>query len=371
MLALLPFFACTPAPEPPDTADSGFAGCPADALTLDDERGRHVVDHVWRWDPSQLLAHDGVVFVDVPADVDSLHLTVDAGAHDATVAVHVDGALHSPAALRSRPAVSLQWPFAPGTAPPPGCWAIRPAADTASADGEAGRTVIHWRRGGAVLEHLPLVVGRSSQVTLADDAVEGLIERASTALRTEAGLRPELLAIVDLPDDDGVLLVERELQAWLRRPADLDLPDAQWVHLVPRFDNLAILGAATGVPGAVAPGTSGSGVVMAVDPFTEDGSTDLEGLAEVLGHELGHHLGLFHPTEADASAHDPLPDTPECEDADRSGRLDPEECPQMAGNLMFWLADGVPEFELTPDQIAVLRASTALQSGTAAARGSR
>ena len=51
--------------------------------------------------------------------------------------------------------------------------------------------------------------------------------------------------------------------------------------------------------------------------------------ATLIAHELGHQLGLFHTTEADGSAHDPISDTPECPaaqfDHNRDGMVDPDE----------------------------------------------
>lgn len=79
-----------------------------------------------------------------------------------------------------------------------------------------------------------------------------------------------------------------------------------------------IAGIAGGIPGPIrTQGSPRSGVAIALEilddpqvPFT---------LEQVVGHELGHYLGLFHTTENEFAqmfpgfmpAHDPLPDTPE------------------------------------------------------------
>lgn len=77
------------------------------------------------------------------------------------------------------------------------------------------------------------------------------------------------------------------------------------------FGGGTILGIAGGIPGPViVPGTGRSGV--AVGTVLVEGGPQLH---QVVAHELGHYLGLFHTTENLGGfigpAHDPLPDTPE------------------------------------------------------------
>ncbi|HEX9100643.1 MAG TPA: hypothetical protein VF997_00500, partial [Polyangia bacterium] len=60
-----------------------------------------------------------------------------------------------------------------------------------------------------------------------------------------------------------------------------------------------------------------------------------------------HYLGLYHTSERDGSAHDPIADTPECAASDSA-------CPD-AGNVMFWTGGGARSV-LTAGQGAVLRA---------------
>jgi hypothetical protein len=106
-------------------------------------------------------------------------------------------------------------------------------------------------------------------------------------------------------------------------------------------------------------GTSGSGIAIATDMFLASG--DSLGLGRTLAHELGHALGLFHTSEVDGTAFDPLPDTPVCHDSDGNGSLDARECAAKGGdNLMFPTSDA-SDSRLTPDQIAVLQRALILQ----------
>jgi len=103
------------------------------------------------------------------------------------------------------------------------------------------------------------------------------------------------------------------------------------------------LGVAGGIPGPMgANGTPMSGLVLAVDLLTDPGSP--VGVDEVMAHEVGHYLGLFHTSEGDGTVLDPLPDTPACgieNDADGDGTVFAFECEGLgADNLMFWGSNG-------------------------------
>lgn len=129
------------------------------------------------------------------------------------------------------------------------------------------------------------------------------------------------------------------------------------VFLVRSLDfHLALSG---GVPGPLGrPGRPGSGIALGAEVLTGDSE-----LGRALAHELGHHLGLFHTTEADGSSIEPLPDTPTCPaeaDVDGDGTFAADECDAAdGGNLMFWALDGGGA--LSADQARVLGAAPILR----------
>ena len=116
-----------------------------------------------------------------------------------------------------------------------------------------------------------------------------------------------------------------------------------------------ILGIAGGIPGPPGiHGTSHSGVAVTMSGFRRNPRQ----LAQTMAHEGAHYLGLFHTTEAEGTAFDPLPDTPECGsdfDDNRDGIVEYGECGGGRGaeNLMFWAAGAAAE-GISEDQHFVL-----------------
>jgi len=145
-----------------------------------------------------------------------------------------------------------------------------------------------------------------------------------------------------------------------------DDPFAINIYFIDDFISGETYGIAGGIPGTIGvEGAPGSGVILSIDAHRgRDNALDTQILAETIAHEIGHQMGLFHTTEADASAHDPIPDTPECVPTGRFNpdrdELYPEDCVgRGAENLMFWTRGDDPQVVLSNQQAAVLRASPA------------
>ena len=153
------------------------------------------------------------------------------------------------------------------------------------------------------------------------------VEQAYQDIHSESDIR-QLVSNSVNPEDDGGSAISAN------------------IFITRSFQMGGALGLSLGIPGVAGlHGTGISGVAMTGEYIGSSQGNSLTG--NVLAHELGHFLGLFHTSETNGQTHDPLNDTPECTNFSNM-----TNCPDW-GNLMFPSADFNND-ELTPDQSFVL-----------------
>ncbi|MBX2801511.1 MAG: hypothetical protein KTR31_27790 [Myxococcales bacterium] len=114
-----------------------------------------------------------------------------------------------------------------------------------------------------------------------------------------------------------------------------------------------VLGISQGIPGpAGLHGSPGSGVVVTAENLRFAGGGPFTG--QVMAHEVGHWLGLFHTTETRGTV-DPIPDTPGCLDIQQRVGAQIDGCPDRF-NMMFPFADPAAQ-TMTTQQADVLVAN--------------
>ena len=127
------------------------------------------------------------------------------------------------------------------------------------------------------------------------------------------------------------------------------------------YTDAAYLGNAAGIPGSQGLKGSHNGVLINLSAHKTGGSLNKQLLGETAGHEMGHFLGLFHPSESAGTLFDPIADTPQCplsQNSNNDSKLTAEECGQQYGadNLMFWDSwENGNQDNLTEGQVYVLK----------------
>ena len=117
----------------------------------------------------------------------------------------------------------------------------------------------------------------------------------------------------------------------------------------------SVLGISTGIPGAAGVhGQAGTGLVFSAEYLRQTGNVNGPLLVgQVLAHELGHYLGLFHTTEQTGGQFDQLEDTDRCPTIE-NGNL--AACADYS-NLMFPIAAIRSNLELSDGQVSIVRAN--------------
>ncbi len=240
-----------------------------------------------------------------------------------------------------------RWTVRVGILPGAGSTRVRVRLSTAQASARANTLDLNL--------HLASGLGVDAATAADDPRLQGVLETVEAILQpvgVRLGARrylddvPAALSVVDSTDGP-----ESEAAELLRIAVGGGLD----VFLVRSIGGTTpTLGLAGGVPGPFgAPGTSHSGVLVSYDTAVVGNGTLIA--AQLLAHEIGHYLGLFHNQESG----------PPCE-----GDGHPPACAPFGGqdpiadtstsprNLMFWalqaFADGSVNDELTEGQGYVL-----------------
>jgi hypothetical protein len=371
-----------------DATDATFCGleitCPSAISTTIGRAGqawREWWDFQWQYSSECGVAVAGPFFATATTDLTSAAFVVETADMDAHIGflrngsnVVVNGT--SPSAY---PTIVL--PHSPSTVPQAGCTVVVPVADATSA-GQSAKLHMNSRRhatGNSYILNFVVVNGSSFTQT----------DISQTWIRTADMLAPLGINIdrtyawaVDTGDGPTIYFgstAEARVRAALGGNPRIDSRELN-IYFVDQYldsePGFVLLGAAGGVPGPIGtPGTTGSGVIVAIDPrrstgWLSAGEIDHAAIAQTIAHELGHQLGLRHTTERDGSAHDPLSDTPECSIAfnidgtDSEGHvlLSAEECADQDGRfVMFWEgSSAVSQTTWSYQQRDVLLASPAI-----------
>jgi len=133
--------------------------------------------------------------------------------------------------------------------------------------------------------------------------------------------------------------------------------------LVPQLAAGELLGMDGAIPGpGFMQGTASSGLVAAATAFgyifpgLTSHETDQQYLSLTLAHEIGHYLGLYHPSERYGDPHDPLSDTAECGlqyDTDHDGEVSGPECRGVNTQYLMFYTDDIKNGQPTGDQTVI------------------
>jgi hypothetical protein len=355
-----------------DTAPPGWTSCdgtpvlttcPDDALTFDTPDARNIQskDLTWRWSSGCFKSVADPVYLQVPEDAASLTVTVDAGLEGTEMELVQDGAVvpdpfDIEGEVLEEPAFTRNWPLTPDAGSAPGCWAVFPQSVSTTPDTLPGRLDVYVRRGDASVGTLRVVGVVVDEAAMTDQDVADVLA-VTAATYAEGGLSLEIAATETMTFRPGERLgITEDRQALLTAWTDPNGTGAIPVFFIDEYDTSGTIGIAGGIPGAPRPGTASSGVTVAVGALWVEANDapDLDRMGQVVTHELGHQLGLWHTSEREGTRHDLLADTPECADTydvDENGFVESDECEGAGADyVMFWQSRGYDQTVVSEDQ---------------------
>lgn len=363
------------APQPTDCEGEPFpVECPPDAPVVPLDDTPLVVPLTWSYSPACGASVGPQVRVVVPPGATRFGFTVDAGEEDTGFEVAVagrplvdaDGATSRALGGYRGPAATARMPAGDAIGAPTGCVSIRPVTFTAATANLPARVVLRASDAPVGEGRVTLALGVLDGVEVDPEALAALQEGIQ-GIYAAAGVEVVFTALptVAWPGGPDVSLTGERSELLRAVAPESATPLLLVSHLIDRAGDFTFTGIAGGIPGPVTNALGAPGLLVAVEwARRPDGGLDVPPLVETAAHELGHHLGLFHTSEANGEAHDDLADTPAClpeQDVDMSGVVDAGECPD-ATNYMFWLSglrDAAAPF--SPRQIDLLQSSLILR----------
>jgi hypothetical protein len=91
--------------------------------------------------------------------------------------------------------------------------------------------------------------------------------------------------------------------------------DSLHIIVVRRIGGSEPRGYSMGLPGPFDADRGNAAVLASTSAYTDSNNElDVEGLSSTIAHEIGHYLGLYHTSESSGAQHDPIPDSPQCDD---------------------------------------------------------
>lgn len=130
------------------------------------------------------------------------------------------------------------------------------------------------------------------------------------------------------------------------------------------------LGIASSIPGSQGIVTNHNAALVSIEDHFIADELNVNLLGESAGHEMGHVLGMYHPSESSGTSFDLLDDTEECpisNDTNNNGKIDADECDGLGGDLlMFWTpstssGEIVEQHRLSDDQVEIITKNTIAQ----------